>query len=320
MKKNSFWIIFCSLFITAAITVPLSVSAEEKDLQTTIHMVEEGEYLSVIALEYDVTMEEIAEANDMETTDYLYAGQELVIPVEEEILDLSLPLENSEERTKEVTHVMTHFTSNAALTPQNPYSANDIYDNFVDYGVSAHYMIGRDGEIYQLVDEDRAAFHAGDGSLSGFPEYDNDMNQRSIGIELLALGTEEEMSSMMSPETYQSIDSADIGYTEDQYKALDKLLEDIEQRHPAIQRDRDHIVGHDEYAPDLKTDPGSLFKWSEIGLSQTREETQVHTVKEGDYLWGIANEYDTTSEVIAEANGMDSRDPLWIGQELIIPE
>src|SRR5919108_5263240 len=39
--------------------------------------------------------------------------------------------------------------------------------------LSAHYLIGRDGRIIQLVSEDDTAFHAGD----------YDANQRSIGIE-----------------------------------------------------------------------------------------------------------------------------------------
>ncbi|MBT5821081.1 MAG: N-acetylmuramoyl-L-alanine amidase, partial [Rhodobacteraceae bacterium] len=46
--------------------------------------------------------------------------------------------------------------------------------------VSAHYVIGRDGAMTQLVDEAARAWHAGSGRWA---ECD-DINSRSIGIEL----------------------------------------------------------------------------------------------------------------------------------------
>lgn len=87
-----------------------------------------------------------------------------------------------------------------------------------------------------------------------------------IGIELLAIGTKEEMRFNMSAEEYDQIDPDLIGYSEVQYESLNKLLDDIYDRHPAIRRNRMQIVGHDEYAPDRKGDPGSLFDWGKIGF------------------------------------------------------
>jgi N-acetylmuramoyl-L-alanine amidase len=46
--------------------------------------------------------------------------------------------------------------------------------------VSAHYLIGADGTVWQLVPEDRRAWHAGAGAWGGV----TDVNSRSIGIEL----------------------------------------------------------------------------------------------------------------------------------------
>jgi hypothetical protein len=46
-------------------------------------------------------------------------------------------------------------------------------------GVSAHYYVCRDGTIYQLVPDDRRAWHAGVSALDGVP----DVNDYSIGIE-----------------------------------------------------------------------------------------------------------------------------------------
>lgn len=181
-------------------------------------------------------------------------------------IDAFLPEENSEPRSTPITHIVIHFTSNAVNNPKSPYGVQEIRRIFVDYGVSAHYMIGRNGEIYDLVPENRVAYHAGKGNLPSFPQYMNTLNQYSIGIELLAIGTKEEMRTMMTDTVYESIHQSEIGYTEAQYQSLTRLIGDIVSRNPSVSKDRLHIVGHDEYAPGRKTDPGSLFHWTKIGL------------------------------------------------------
>lgn len=182
------------------------------------------------------------------------------------VIDYFLPLQNSEIRTETPTHVVLHFISNVGNNAQDPYNLQDVYSIFLEYGVSSHYVIGRSGEIYQLVPEERVAYHAGLGVLPYFTKYRNNMNQYSIGIEMLAIGTKEEMASMMKEDLYDSINPSLIGYTDAQYKSLNSLLDDITDRNPSIQRNRKYIVGHDEYAPGRKTDPGSLFDWSKIGF------------------------------------------------------
>ncbi|MCJ8006436.1 N-acetylmuramoyl-L-alanine amidase [Lederbergia wuyishanensis] len=173
-----------------------------------------------------------------------------------DIIDYLLPLQNSEIRTEKPTHVVLHFISNVGNNAQDPYNLEDVYTIFLEYGVSTHYLIGRSGEIFQLVPDERVAYHAGSGVLPYFTKYRNKMNQYSIGIEMLAIGTKEEMESMIQEEIYNSINPAFIGYTDAQYKSLNILLEDIINRNPTIERSRTYIVGHDDYAPGRKTDPG----------------------------------------------------------------
>ncbi|WP_194840911.1 LysM peptidoglycan-binding domain-containing protein [Filobacillus milosensis] len=229
--------------------------------------------------------------------------------------DLHLPLtpKYSSDRTKKVTHVLVHFISNAGKNPNEPYNVNSIYNIFLDYGFSTHYMIGRSGEIYKLVDEERVAFHAGKGSLSRFSGYKNNLNDYSIGIELLAIGTRNEMMSMISSQAYDSVSSSDIGYTDAQYRSLNRLLDGILNRHPLVKRNKNHILGHEEYAPGRKPDPGKLFAWARVDF------TQKHYVREGDTLWEIAQKYGVTIDSIALLNTIDPNKYLQIGQKLIIP-
>ncbi|ASW43318.1 N-acetylmuramoyl-L-alanine amidase [Clostridium isatidis] len=204
---------------------------------------------------------------EQENQDYTLT-QEVSLNFKEElkINDMFLPNENSRPREKEITHVMIHFMSNVSINYKDPYNIYDIYDIFLDYGVSAHYVIGRYGEIYSMVPEDRVAYHAGQGSLEGFPDYENKMNDYSIGIELLAIGTKEEMLPMISAEQYDLVDQSLIGYTDAQYNSLNLLIENILKDNPSIIKDRKHFIGHDEYSKGVKTDPGSLFDWKRIGL------------------------------------------------------
>lgn len=175
-----------------------------------------------------------------------------------------MPKFNFDRRKETKTHVVLHFTSNAAVNPENPYEYGEIRKIFIDYDVSPHYMIDRNGEIYYLLQENRVARHSGKGDLNGYPKYKDHLNDYSIGIELMAIGTEAEMRSMLPADVYQKIPQEHIGYTEAQYESLNRLLDDIMARNNKIKKDRMHIVGHDEYAPERKTDPGTLFDWSKI--------------------------------------------------------
>jgi N-acetyl-anhydromuramyl-L-alanine amidase AmpD len=185
---------------------------------------------------------------------------ELTVPVIKDFM----PKMNFVPRSNTKTHVVLHFISNAAVNPESPFVYKDIRRIFIDYDVSPHYMIDREGEIYFLLPESRAARHAGKGELLNYPGSKDHLNDHSIGIELMAIGTESEMQSMISPEHYRKIPKEHIGYTEAQYESLNLLLEDILVRHQEIKRDREHIIGHNEYAPERKMDPGSLFDWSMI--------------------------------------------------------
>ena len=172
---------------------------------------------------------------------------------------------------RDVTHVVLHFMSNVAQNQHDPYDIEQVRQIFVDYKLSSHYIIARDGLVLKLVEENRIAWHAGRGSLDEFPDYRNRLNNFSIGIEFLAIGSREEMSPRyISRSAYDNLDPALIGYTENQYIAVNQLLNEICDRHPAVVRDRRHVIGHDQYAgpsqrpDDPKVDPGSLFDWSRI--------------------------------------------------------
>ncbi|WP_026673290.1 N-acetylmuramoyl-L-alanine amidase [Alkalihalobacterium bogoriense] len=182
------------------------------------------------------------------------------------IIDNYLPVENYGIRTGAVTHIVVHYMSNVFDKPESPYEIEDIKELFTKYGVSSHYIIDRNGDVFRFVPEKRVAFHAGVGTVLGFPQYENNLNQFSIGIELLAIGTREEMVSIIPEEVYDTIDHSHIGYTPAQYESLQLLIEDIVTRHPTVQMNRTHIIGHDEYAPGRKNDPGILFDWNQLGF------------------------------------------------------
>jgi len=183
------------------------------------------------------------------------------------VIEKLLPVETySSERTEKITHIVIHFSSNVAKNPKNPYNIDDIWQIYYDYKVSPHYLIDRQGAIYRLIPENRAAWHAGDGVWNNNSRYTNKMNEYSIGIELMGIGTYDEMSLYLTKAEYNKLDKSLIGFTDAQYETLDNLLEDILVRNNGMIKDRNHILGHSDYTT-RKRDPGILFDWTRIGLS-----------------------------------------------------
>jgi N-acetylmuramoyl-L-alanine amidase len=103
--------------------------------------------------------------------------------------------------------------------------------------VSAHYLIGRDGTIMQLVDERARAWHAGESKWGS----DTDLNSASLGIELDNNGHEPFANAQIS--------------------ALLRLLADIKERYhiPAA-----NFLGHADVAPKRKADPSRYFPWKTL--------------------------------------------------------
>lgn len=112
-------------------------------------------------------------------------------------------------------------------------------------GVSAHYLIGDDGSLYALVDEDRVAWHAGESHWRGR----DSVNRFSIGIELANPG-------------------AEWGYkpfAPTQMATCIALAKELIARH---RLDHRGILAHSDIAPRRKQDPGELFDWRLLAENQ----------------------------------------------------
>jgi len=106
-------------------------------------------------------------------------------------------------------------------------------------GVSCHYFVRENGEVVQLLPEEKRAHHAG----VGLWEADPDTNSRSIGIEIVNGGHPSGL-----PE-----------FPELQMQAVARLSKDIIARHRIEAR---RVLAHSDIAPGRKLDPGEKFDWA----------------------------------------------------------
>lgn len=142
---------------------------------------------------------------------------------------ISVPSPNHDERRP--NYVILHQTSNDR--------AADALRTLTDPArkVSSHYLIDRDGTLYQLVDERRRAWHAGVSYWGG----NTDLNSASLGIEL--------------------DNNGDEPFPEAQIAALLALLEELQTRYPFPPA---NVLGHGDVAPGRKVDPSRYFPWQQL--------------------------------------------------------
>ncbi len=123
--------------------------------------------------------------------------------------------------------------------------------------VSAHYVICKDGTVYQMLNDYLRAWHA------GFSKWGNveDLNSTSIGIELDNNG-------------FETFDS-------NQINSLLKLLDILKKNY---QIPTANFIGHGDIAPIRKNDPNIFFPWktlSEKGFgiwTDTNDSTNIQFV------------------------------------------
>ena len=136
----------------------------------------------------------------------------------------------SKPRDVPVTHLVIH---SFVETPEQ------MLDNLRLYGLSVHYMIDAQGQMQQLVPEDRMAWHAGPSFWAGV----QGLNKTSIGIEL------------------EHSDMGQTDFPKVQIDALVQLAKDIIIRHHIRP---ENVVAHSDIAPEGKMDPGRGFPWHQM--------------------------------------------------------
>ncbi|MFK8028890.1 MAG: 1,6-anhydro-N-acetylmuramyl-L-alanine amidase AmpD [Gammaproteobacteria bacterium] len=117
-------------------------------------------------------------------------------------------------------------------------NAHPYFQQISHLKVSAHVLIGRDGEFFQFVPFHKRAWHAGVSSFEGREKC----NDFSIGIELE--GTD------------------DTPFRTIQYWKLAQLINALRATYPSMSDCP--VVGHSNIAPGRKTDPGTEFEWSRL--------------------------------------------------------
>ncbi len=128
--------------------------------------------------------------------------------------------------------------------------------------VSCHYLISREGEIFQLVNLEKRAWHAGKSFWRGT----RDINSSSIGIELVNSGLVND---------YEDFDKKQI-------LSLKKLLSYLKKLYKINDIG---ILGHSDIAPYRKLDPGKKFPWHlfsdyEIPKNLTKKNKFIRDLKE----------------------------------------
>ncbi len=146
-----------------------------------------------------------------------------------EIID-SYKSPNFSKRTENIEYVILHYTE---MTFDG--ALEKLCDSKA--GVSAHYLIKKSGEIFQLVEDKHVAWHAGVSCWNG-KEY---LNNNSIGIEIDNLGDEE--------------------FSLKQVQSCIELCNNLKYKHQIKAK---NFIAHSDIAPSRKVDPGHFMNWREI--------------------------------------------------------
>ena len=114
--------------------------------------------------------------------------------------------------------------------------------------VSAPALVTDEAEprVYALVDENRAAWHAGVSSWKNYTA----LNHSSIGIEIVNQGFKDEPDGR---HWFQ--------FSDRQIDQLVALLKQIKERHQIAP---ENFLGHADVAPQRKQDPGPMFPWKRL--------------------------------------------------------
>ena len=165
----------------------------------------------------------------------------------------------NERKTDEIKLIIIHYTALKSI------SESIIHLTSKKNKVSTHYIISKNGQIYNLVSEKKRAWHAGKSYWQG----KIDINSNSIGIELDYFPTE-----------------INNRYNNKLIYSLIKLLKQLIKKYKIKPV---NILGHSDIAPYRKIDPGKNFPW--YLLEEEKISFKIQPLKEKKNIFNFLNKW-----------------------------
>lgn len=157
--------------------------------------------------------------------------------------------------------LVMHFTSGASAQ-----SSIDWWKNPAAQGACAHFIIDRDGTLYQCRPCNVTAGHAGKSQWTFNGRTFTGLNSCSIGIEFANAGDSTNLTlkwsklpSLLAKHKNGGPKKEWERYTPEQIETGKQLAAVLCKRY-----NLDQIIGHDDIAPTRKVDPGPAFPMQEI--------------------------------------------------------
>ena len=166
----------------------------------------------------------------------------------------------SKHQDSRINHLVFHFTS------EHFARSMELLTGRGESRVSVHYVVPEPGDetyphddlrVYQLVQEERRAWHSGRSDWAGVTT----LNNSSVGIEIV------NQSICMfdpgvDPPTPESQTCTLLDFPDEQIELVIQLAKDILARNPDIKPV--DVIGHSDIAADRRVDPGPRFPWKRL--------------------------------------------------------
>lgn len=169
----------------------------------------------------------------------------------------------SSRKGAEVKVIVLHYTAGRANAAG--------LANFFKEGsrqASAHFGVGRPGEVFQMVDLDKSAWHAGKSTFLG----ESPVGNMSVGIEICNVGYAYQ-DKILPQNRYAGRHRNPASrapswekYTAQQVASVQKLIIELKEAYPSIE----YVTGHEDIRNTItvkglagsKLDPGPAFPWA----------------------------------------------------------
>ena len=163
------------------------------------------------------------------------------------------------KRSIQHKYLVMHFTAGRSFSKS--------LNTLTTQKVSAHLLVGREGEIAQMVDFNYKAWHAGASSWKGF----GGINAYSIGIEMDNAGKLTKIGDSKWKTWFGKLITDEADVYEDVYgkfwhsytkKQLEKIWDITKLLHEEY--NFEEVLNHSDIAPARKTDAGPAFPMKKL--------------------------------------------------------